>query len=75
MLWISMSLILLSAGVFLVRTGPQNLVNGNVVQCYDRDIPGNKRPSTYIVDTFIILGTQKIKELNNISIKKVPEPL
>ena len=40
------------------------LVNGTAVQCYYRVVLGNTRPSTFIVATFIILGTQKTKETN-----------
>ena len=37
------------------------LMNGTVVQCYDQVMPGNIRPSTFIVATFVILGTQNTK--------------
>ena len=51
------------------------LVNGTVVQFYDRVIPGNTRPSNFIVATFIILGTDKKKDLKKRSVKKGISPL
>ena len=51
------------------------IVNGTVFQCYDQVMPGNTRPSTFIVAIFIIMGTQKTTELNKISVKKGLDPL
>ena len=50
-------------------------MNRTVVQCYDRVMPGNTRPRNFIVATFIVLGTQKTKELNKRSVKKGLDPL
>ena len=50
-------------------------LNGTVIQCYDQAMPSNMRPSTFIVATCIILGTQKTKDLNKISGKKGLSPL
>ena len=51
------------------------LVNGIFVEFYDQVITGNTRPSTFIVDKFIILGTQNTKDMNKISVRKSLAPL